>query len=252
MAAAFVAVTELVNGSGLSASGSVSSTASNALIGLGYNFRYNSGSACNADTAMAVSGGGTWTNHGLASTNTAGNIPVTVAASSTPSATGGTQTITATWSGGTGAFDGGAIFVYEFSGMATSSLLDSLDTSGNTATSSTITSPAKTNANASDVFFAVFETVSGANETIASTGSGWTLPTGGYDGSVSSVTGGTAYKIVSTSASQTETWSNTESVPYLATIVCFKQAATTQDTPELRGRPFGLMGQSLMHQLLAQ
>ncbi len=223
--ASFVAVTELVNTTGASASGSVSSTASNALIGLGYDFRYNSGGAVTADSAMAVTGGGSWTDHGLASSTSGVPISLSVAGSSTPSATGGTQTITATFSGGAGAFVGCALFVHEFSGMATSSMLDSIDTTGAHATSTTITTPAKTNANASDVFFAVFETESTGTETLATTGSGWLSPTGSTDGAGTSVTGGTAYKIVSTSASQTETWSNSESVPYEATIMCFKQAA---------------------------
>jgi hypothetical protein len=63
-----------------------------------------------------------------------------------------------------------------------------------------------------------------------------------------------AYKIQTTATAINPTWSWTTESTYGATeLVAFRAAAAAaQDTPELRGRPFGLHGQAQMHQLLSQ
>jgi hypothetical protein len=59
--------------------------------------------------------------------------------------------------------------------------------------------------------------------------------------------------IIQTSASATNpTWTSTGGNMNGVGIASFKVGVSAQDTPELRGRPFGLRGQVQMHQLLAQ
>src|SRR3954463_16484660 len=94
MAATFVTVTELNNSGGAGVSGSVTSTASNALIALAST--YYTGVVANP--TLTLSGGGTWTTDGRDNQHFSGsNDDFGLGFASTPSATGGTQTITTTW-----------------------------------------------------------------------------------------------------------------------------------------------------------
>jgi hypothetical protein len=241
---AFVQATELRGQSNNPVSGSVSSTAGNALFAL-----IISAVDTNALQTATVSGGGTWTTDKRLESNTPGyNCQISFA--SCPSATGGAQTITVsvanTTTGGTTAF------ILEFSNMAAASMADVFDTAlhaSGTGTT-TITTNALTNTNANDVFLAAFGTASSVTETFGSTGSGWTMPSGGFEGDAAWITGACGYKLVSATGSQTQTWSNSQSDPYASMIGCYKQgAAPPQDTPELRR---GAARDNLMQQLLAQ
>lgn len=212
MAAAFVKVTKIENGASASASGSVSSTAANALFALVN--EYNPGAG-----TLTVSGGGTWTTDG----STAALNLLKAAFASTPSATGGAQTITTTFSAGGGTTS----FILEFSGMATSSILDAMMSAGNSGTTATPTSPALTNVQADAVFLAATVTDSGGTLTWSSTGTGWTLPAGGSEpDGTSQLTAAVGYKIVASAASQTETWGIGGTTPgWCAGIASYKVAA---------------------------
>lgn len=242
--AAFVKVTKVQNGGGASASASVSSTASNALFSVGADF----GDFSSAPT-YTVSGGGTWTSDGTAkSAGTTSNSSVGMA--SCPSATGGAQTITCTFSA---AAFGTTNWVYEFSGMASSSIRDVIGT-GNTGTVSPESTESLTNTNANDVMLAVSSDQTSPPTTYGSPSNSWTTPSGGTetDGSTQT-TGASAYKIVSASASQSTSITINSSATWEMLIAGYKQASgAAQDTPELRGRPYGLRGAGLMSQLIAQ
>ena len=210
MAIAFVKVTELRAGSG-SASGTVTATAGNALIVCVASFQI-SGSG-----VLTVSGGGTWT------TNRSGTMTSALQNffASCPSATGGSATITASVT------NSGAVtaFVYEFSGMAPSSMYEGAasSTNGNGATKTT---GALTNTQANALKLAITGVDSGATVAFTSTGTGWTMPSGTFPstGSEPDATwcvAASAYKIVSASQSDTEAWTRTGADNWVADIATY-------------------------------
>jgi hypothetical protein len=76
-----------------------------------------------------------------------------------------------------------------------------------------------------------------------------------YDDPGTSVNVGIAYLVQGSAAAVNPTWTfeNGTATHQAAAIASFKAAAgAAQDTPEVRGRPFGLHGQVQMHQLLSQ
>lgn len=218
MAAAFVACTKLQNPSGASVGGSVSATASNALFAMSGAYFFGATST----PTYTVSGGGTWTTDGRDNQHYASNDDECQAFASCPVATGGTNTVTVTWGSPVVQF---TAYVYEFSGMATSSILD-VSPTGKQGSISPLSTNAMTNVTANAVFMAVASTLSSAStEVFASTGSGWAAtPTGGSEGSSAQLTGTTGYAIVSTIASRTESWTDDHDFPWANYIICYKQA----------------------------
>jgi hypothetical protein len=86
--------------------------------------------------------------------------------------------------------------------------------------------------------------------TVNSINGGFTLLTSAVGGSGTAV----AYLVQTTAAAAAPTWTlSTSNTRVVSQLLVFKAAAAgAQDTPELRGRPFGLHGQAQMHQLLSQ
>jgi hypothetical protein len=225
--AAFVKVTELRSGASNAASGSVASTAGNALF-VG-SVAYYSGALANP--SLVVSGGGTWTIDKRDDEHfSATNDDIIAGWASCPSAPGGTQTITVTWGTGFAV----TAFVFEFSGMVTAQpMLDVAGAGNQNTTGSPITAPSLTSLNAADVFLSICSIygASSAN-TPTSTGTGWTQPAGtfptiGYEqDNTAFVASGTGYKIVSSAGPQQQSWTVLNG-PTAATAlsVCYKQAA---------------------------
>jgi hypothetical protein len=249
VAATFVKVTKLHGGANaLSASGSVTATASNALLVA--TDIYYSGSA--VTTTLAVTGAGTWTTDGSNNQHFGGtNDNLADGFASNPNTTGGTFTLTVTWGGGMGTANTAVtVFVYEFSGMPTSSILDSgMTPTGSTGAASPVSTASVTNANAADVMLAIGSTYSAGLETQGSPSNSWTMPANANEpDGTQFVTGMTAYKIVSASASQSTTWTDSPSVAWSSFIIAYKSViAAAQDTPELRH-----LRENQMQQLLAQ
>jgi hypothetical protein len=242
VAIAFVQCTKLESGTS-SASGSVSATAGNALIAV--ILEYGPSNTPN----YTVSGGGTWTtNLNGTSSNTMG-----VGFASCVSATGGTNTITVT---STAAGGGTTAFILEFSGMLSSGMYEgpASSTACTFGTSTTPTTSALTNTGTNAVKIAGAAFDAGDNIAWSSTGTGWTMPTNGNEANGGSfLIAACAYKIVSASQSDTETWSRGSSNNWVAHISTYLgTGGAAQDTPELYGRPFGTRGQGQMQQLLAQ
>jgi hypothetical protein len=238
VAITFVQCTKLVSASTNSASGTVSATAGNALIACTNGF--------GLQLLSSVSGGGTWTvNLAGVSVNT-----MCTGFASCLSATGGSATITVAYQAGGAAV---TAFILEFSGVATSSAFEAAGTQ-TSGTGTTKTSPALTNTGANAVKVAVTSVDSPGSAAFSSTGTGWTLPANGEEDSSANLVAACAYKIVSASQSDTETWTRTGSDNWVSQIATYLQAAGggAQDTPELYGRPDGLGGQRTMMQLLAQ
>lgn len=219
--AAFVACTKVENGSAGSATVSVSSTAGNALFA-------PAGVANSVAASYTTSGGGTWTTDVNVQ---ASSLEVGIA--SCPSATGGAQNITCA------STNGGAIsaFVHEFSGMATSSIKDVGGTS-NSGTGTSQSTTSLTNTNASDVFIAVFVDLSAIVETITQTGTGWTTATNGSEpDGATKMAASSGYKIVSTAAAQSDTWTTSDSIGWLSISAAYKQAAATGKAFPIFTRP---------------
>lgn len=215
MVAAFVKVTKIQNPGGNSQGLAVTSTASNALFVVASG--YYSGTV--GTPTFSVSGGGTWTADGNNNQHIGTTDNFVTGFASCPSATGGSHTITITFGVAIGSFTG---FVYEFSGMATSSILDTLGT-GTQGAASPVSTTALTNAGQPAVFLAIGGTLSSGGETQTSTGTGWTMPAGGNEtNGAAQVTIVTGYKIVSTVAAQTETWTDSPSVPWASLIAAYK------------------------------
>jgi hypothetical protein len=245
VAYAFVAVTKLQTSTGATCSGSVSSTAANALF---------CGAASYVGTTtgsnLSVAGGGTWAADAaqIDVSDTSNKFKLLLA--SCPSATGGSQTVTVS----NGVVSGVTAFVYEFSGPAAAPILDTSPPAVAAGTSTTATTGSETNVQADALFFGVMVDASGANPaTVTGTSSGWQYPAGGVEknGSTFQVIG-TGYKIAASALTETSAWT-INSVRWDAAIACYKAAAAAaQDTPELYGRPYGRQGQSQTHQLLAQ
>lgn len=197
MAGVFVKVTEIRNGAGQTATGAVTWTTGNAL------FAAMAGFSTSTITGYAVTNGGTWTTDATqAAVSSIGS-----GLASNPSATGTGATVQAQVNG-TGA-SGITAFIYEFSGMLSSGILDAVGvaTSGNSAT---CTTPALTNVQADAVYVAAYSSDSFVAGASSSTGTGWVMPAGGseLDGTTQ-LAAGSAYKIVSSVAAQTETWTIT-------------------------------------------
>lgn len=217
MAATFVKCTELRSTSRI-ASGSVSSTAGNALIAVVCEYAPSTGT-------LTMSGGGSWTtDYSPSELNT-----MKVATGSCLSATGGAQTITATFSSGSGT----TVFVLEFSGMAASSMFETNGTAAS-GTSTTPTTNSVTNTQADSVKVAGASVDAGNNAAWSSTGTGWSLPTNGSEpDGLNWLIGACGYKIVSASQSDTESWSRSGSNPWHAGITTYKAAASTGLPPGL-------------------
>lgn len=223
---AFVKVTECRQTSGGSIhsyTASVTSTAGNALFGLcGVYY-----TGANQNPTFTLSGGGTWTTDKVDNQHfTSTNDNIASALASCPSATGGTQTLTFTWGITDNTFNIFTAWVYEFSGMA-NPVLDAAGT-GTQGAASPVTTNAQTNTNANDVMFGFGYTYSSGVETHGSPGNSWIMPAGGdeTDGT-NFLTGVTAYKIVSSSASQSTSWTDSPSVAWTSLIGAYKQAPVT-------------------------
>ena len=130
------------------------------------------------------------------------------------SASPGTS-ISISWSGGSGTI---AETGWEMSGVATVSLVDG-SVATNYANSSSGSTGSYSNTNANDVIIACCGNL-GSLPT--STGSGWTALTG-VSGASDSLA--CAYKIVSSAAAQSETWTTTGN-PWSSLIIGLKAAAT--------------------------
>lgn len=202
-----IAVTKLESNTGTTASGSVSSTAGNALFS-GAAVYETGGTAA----TITTSGGGTWTRDSSttaipisASINTMG-----AAISSCPSATGGSQTITLTRSAGSTGVIG---FIYEFVGNPRSGISDATSPAVKTGTSTTVTSNTLANVTTNALFISVMVDDDGANpSTLTGTASGWTFPAGGKETDGSSyLPVATGYKIVSSVVTENSAWTVTSS-----------------------------------------
>ena len=211
--AAFVAVTEIASNSSASASASVTATASDALIVIAAEYNATS-------PTMTVSVGGTWTTDQNTATDTGGSrTNYTIGLASCPSATGGTNTVTVSWSAGSLVTS----FLMEFSGMA-NPVLDAVG-STNAAISSSPSTASQTNANANDVMVAGIFDGAASNPSFSAPTNSWTLPTGGQEDNASIVTGCVVYKIVSASATQSVSVTNNQLDPYYSLIAAYKQGS---------------------------
>lgn len=209
----FVKVTELRSTAGTTVSGSVSSTAGNALVAV-------AGTSGTTNTPT-VTGGGTWTKDASGShTFVASGVVVTASISSCPSATGGTQTITATTSGAAG----GVVFVYEFSFSGTFAK-DAASPALATGTGTTATTGSLTNSSTNALFVGMAITDSGANPaTMTGTSAGWIYPAGGRELNASIYDDtGSGYAIVSSVAASTSAWT-IDSNDWIALIAVYAES----------------------------
>jgi hypothetical protein len=199
VAYAFVAVTKVQASTGASASGTVTTTAANAMLCCAASY-------CGTTTgsALAASGGGTWTTDtSVTDTNDANNKFKGLIASC-PSATGGAQTVTIS----NGNASGATAFVYEFSGNVTSSIRDAASPAVAVGTSTAPLTNSLSNTTADAVFVAMFTNADGGNPaTNTGGGTGWTYPAGGKEtnGATFQILG-SGYKIVSSVAGETSSW----------------------------------------------
>lgn len=247
MAFAFVKITKLQSSTGSTCSGSVSSTATNALF-------CGASSYCGTTTGsqLAASGGGTWAGDTSVTdvSDTSNKFKGLIA--SCPSATGGSNTITVS----NGNANGVTAFIYEFSGNATSSMRDATSPAVAAGTGTTATSGSLSNVTANALFFAAMTNASGANPaTVTGTSSGWTYPAGGVETNGSTFqTLGTGYKIVSVTGAETSAWT-INSVRWDAMIAVYKAAggAAAPQGPILQGRvmtPGRIIGGSVMYKVI--
>jgi len=206
------------------ASGSVSATAGNTLIAL--SGVYYGGAS--ATPTMTMTGGGTWVTDARNHQHfTSSNDNFSMGFASVLSATGGTATMTVTWSN-SATNSVAEAYIYEFSGMPTSSILDTGSTPvGQQGSASPVTTSSLTNANAADVMLAIGVTYSSGNEVHGAPTNSWTMPTNGDETSGSALTSVTAYKIVAASAAQSTSWTDSPSVPWTAFIAAYKAVAST-------------------------
>jgi hypothetical protein len=229
------------------ASGSVTATASNTLIAL--SGVYYGGAA--GTPTMTMTGGGTWVTDARNHQHfTSSNDNFSMGFASVLSATGGTATMTVTWSN-SATNSVAEAYIYEFSGMPASSIVDVGSTPvGQQGSASPVTTPSLTNANASDVMLGLGVTYSSGAEVHGAPTNGWTMPTNGDETSGSALTSVTAYLLVSSSAAQSTTWTDSPSVPWTSFIAAYIATATVPSTPELYGAP--RLSARQMTQLLAQ
>lgn len=227
MSASYVKGTVIQSATGNNCSGPVTSTAGNALI--------CGGSSDNpTPTNPTITGGGiaTWTKDASGSYNGAG---AAASISSGPSSSGGTNTLTATASGTSGA----TAIVHEWSGLPSSGTLsDAASPAIKTGSATPASTNSLTNVSANAVFVAWVSDITGANPaTVTSTGSGWTLPSDAVN--TNGTTGdacGLAYKIVSSVAAQSESWT-IDSTQWGALIAVYKQAASGFTWQQLTSYP---------------
>jgi len=210
----FQNVTKLESSSGHNVSGSVTSTAGNAL------FAVVGSRGTNPTADPSVSGGGTWTSD--SATHTAGG---SVGISSNPNSLGGTQTITATITGQSS--HGVVLFVYEFSGNPQSNIKDANSPAINSGTSAAATSNSLSNVTASALFIVgMADNNTSSTSTVTGTGSGFTYPSGGKETNASTFTAvSSGYRIVSSVVSASDAVTITSS-SWLDAIAVYKAAAT--------------------------
>ena len=219
MAIAFVKVTKFENASGNVASSSTfSATAGNGLVCCTHTYN----NSTSGGTVTVSGGGGTWTSDASGTyvefLSNHGDVDI----SSAPNNSGGTNTITSTDSISPG---GGTVAVaLEFSGMATSSMLDAAGTL-KTGTLTPATTNSLTNTNANDVFIALLG--QGGSGAMTGSGTGWTFPAGGEETSNSFPCMATGYDIVSSTGAQSPSWSLAGSANWATIMVCYKAAAVS-------------------------
>lgn len=209
MAAAFVKATLLTSSSGNNVSGTVASTAGNLLAACASSF---------GASAFSASGGGTWT---ADITRTASNADAAIITA--PNCTGGSQTVTVT---ATGSTIGVACSVHEYSGMATSSPLDTTAPVGTSGSGTAITGSSETNVQAAALFVAMLST--DAATSFTGTGTGWTYS---YISGTEQMQDTDAanhepfssgYKIVASAAAQNSAWTISPSTNWTSLIACYK------------------------------
>lgn len=227
MAYAFVAVTKVQSSTSSSAANSVTSTAGNALFCVAASF-------CGTTTgsALAASGGGTWTSDTSQTDVNDTNNKFKGLIASCPSATGGAQTVTVS----NGNANGVTAFVYEFSGNVTSSIRDATSPAVNAGTSTSVSTNTLANVTAAAVFVAMFTNADGANPaTVTGTGSGWTYPAGAKEtnGTTFQVLG-SGYKIASSVVTESSTWTD-GNFRWDGLIAVYKAAAAAGAFPDWLG-----------------
>lgn len=217
MAIAFVKATKIETTSGTSANGTVANTAGNAWI---------TAASCGSATAtvtMSDSATGTWTQDVKGPQS--GGVGLSI--NSRPNLPGGNTTVTISKSGAAAKL---VALVSEFSGLPTSSMLDSTPPAAATGSSTSATTPSETNTNANAVFFAcVGDNNSSATSTLTGNTAGWNYNPSSTDetnGSSFIVTG-SAYRIVNATGTQSANWTVTSS-SWVALIACYKAVATAR------------------------
>lgn len=227
MSYAYITTTKLVSSTGTNVSGSVSSTAGNALFGTA-----SIGGQNNANV-ITFSGGGTWATD-VSVTNNANFLNAAIA--SCPNATGGSQTITVTQ---TGAGSGVVACFHEFSGNPTTSILDATGTNA-TGASAAATTNTLTNITADAVFIAMCAD-SGSSGTATMTGGvaptvgSWTYPVSGKDtDGVNHQICGSGYSIVTGIISNNVSAWTIDSTNWCALIACYAPS-NTPTVPNMNG-----------------
>lgn len=225
MALAFVKATKIESGTGTSWGGTVTATAGNLLLSGAVTSYGLVGTGINTTDA---SGGNTWTRdaNGANTFASQGGSKNAFSISSAPNATGGTYSVTFTPQGGSSP-TGGTGSVYEFSGAPTASPNDA--TSPALATgdpSTTALTGSLTNTTANAVFLAMFGgNLTTGTSTVTGAGTGWTYPANGLETNATSfLVLGSGYKIVSSVAGETSSWTIT-SQGWGALIAVYKAAA---------------------------
>lgn len=219
MSIAFVTATRIQASTGGSASGTVTGTAGNCWLGV-------AGSVGAA--AYTFSGGGTWTRDIDGANGTTAHISI----SSAPNITGGSQTVTVSGGGANAHIVG---IIQEFSGLPTSSVLDSTPPAvavGGSSTSATTNS--ETNSNANAVFIAgVADNIGTTTSTLTGNTAGWTYNPNTTDQTNGSsfIACGTGYQIVSSVAAQSSNWTISSS-KWAAAIAAYKAATAVAFVPE--------------------
>jgi hypothetical protein len=203
----------------------VSSTAGNQLIAVVVEY------APSTNVLSSVSGGGTWT---VNANGTTTSILMKVGFASCPSATGGSQTITVTWASGSGT----TAFILEFSGLQASPIFEGAGSQASgTSTTPTTNALSNTQASAVKIAGAVIDATNNAAWT--STGTGWTLPTNGSEpDGVSWLIAACGYKIVTSAQSDTESWSRSGSNAWQANITTYLTATAATVAPPPFRRPY--------------
>lgn len=220
MAIAWVKSSKIEGSYGTSTSGTVTGTAGNgwvACIG-GYE----------GSTTMSVSGGGTWATDSTEN----GTAYQSAGLASAPNITGGSQTVTATVTSANGV----TCIVHEFSGLATSSMLDGTASPASSDSTSTAVTNSYTNVNASALFVAATTQLGSAVSVFTGTTSGWTYNpsnTDETDGNSYQVIG-TGYLIASTTASRNSSWT-INSTHWRALLAAYKGAAAPGGVQEDEG-----------------